>query len=228
MFSINEALTSAWAKTKGNLRTLILITVVMLVVQIVLGGLTQYAEVQSAQIGPVLMQIVTFLISGVISVGMAVIALKVVDGKKPVVADLFTHYAHLWRYIGANVLVFIAGFLLLLIAIALAYAEVPPIIIAISGVLVVLALSVFFSFVVYEVVDKGARPVAAIRGSVELARKAVFPLLGFVILLVIINLVGALLLLVGLLVTIPLTSVAMAQVYRTLDMKETVGQGLTK
>lgn len=228
MISIKEVTTEAWKHTKDNLLLLIGATVVMFVVQVLLAGASQYVETLSEHVGPILVQAVVYLISGVLSIGMAVISLKVVDGKQPAIADLFIHYRHLWRYVGANILIGVVVFLLALLGITLAYANVPPSIIIGCGIIVGLFAGIFLSFVVYEVVDSEAGPIQALKGSILLAKQAVVPLLGVLIMLILINVLGAMLVFVGLLVTVPFSGVVMAQVYRRLNARVTLEGAVDK
>jgi len=72
-------------------------------------------------------------------------------------------------------------------------------------------------FVMFIVIDRGLGPVEAMKESARLTRGYKWQLLGFVLVLALINFVGALALLVGLFVTIPVTSLAFVQAYRALS-----------
>ena len=78
--------------------------------------------------------------------------------------------------------------------------------------------AVFFGFAGYVVIDQHeADPINAIKRSIALVKPKFGPLLGLLCLLALINIVGVLLCFVGLLVTYPLTAVAMAYTYRSLS-----------
>lgn len=73
-----------------------------------------------------------------------------------------------------------------------------------------------FQFFDYLIIDKGLGPIDALEKSSEITRGVKLDLLTFGILIWIINLLGLLCLVVGLFVTIPITVVAKAFVYRKL------------
>jgi uncharacterized membrane protein len=73
-----------------------------------------------------------------------------------------------------------------------------------------------FMFTMFIVIDRGLGPIVAMKESRRITRGYKWQLLGFVLVLTLINLVGALAVLVGLLVTIPVTSLAFVHAYRAL------------
>lgn len=78
-------------------------------------------------------------------------------------------------------------------------------------------LALRFIFVPYLVVDRKLEVGAALRESTRITEGRKWQLLGFVLLCVLVNIAGALLLAVGLLVSIPVTMLAFAHAYRTLE-----------
>ncbi len=83
-----------------------------------------------------------------------------------------------------------------------------------------------YMFTGFLIVDKGLRPVEALRQSGVLTQGAKMDLCVFSLLLGAINVLGALALLVGLLWTIPTSIVATAYVYRRLQRSQaTPAQG---
>jgi uncharacterized membrane protein len=72
-------------------------------------------------------------------------------------------------------------------------------------------------FVPYLIVDKKMSVGDALRESSRMTLGRKWQLLGFLGLVVLINILGAILLLVGLLVSIPVTMLAFAHAYRTLE-----------
>ena len=74
-----------------------------------------------------------------------------------------------------------------------------------------------FMFVMFIVIDRGLGPVEAMKESARITRGYKWQLLGFVLVLALINVLGMLALLVGLFVTIPVTSLAFAHAYRALS-----------
>jgi len=105
-----------------------------------------------------------------------------------------------WNYLGAMILTGI------IVVVGLILVIVPGIIWALRYV-----------FVPYLVIDRGLAPLAALRESSRITYGHKWQLLGLFLALIVLNIVGAIALLVGLLVTIPLSSFALAHAYRTLE-----------
>jgi uncharacterized membrane protein len=74
-----------------------------------------------------------------------------------------------------------------------------------------------FMFAPYIVVDRGMGPLEAMAESKRITRGHKWALLGFGILMMLLNILGAVCLLVGLLVTVPVTALAVTHAYRTLS-----------
>ena len=77
-------------------------------------------------------------------------------------------------------------------------------------------LAIKFQFFGYFIVDKGDGPIEALKKSSAITTGAKWNLFLLYLLLLLINLLGAIFLLIGLFVTIPTTMVAIAFVYRKL------------
>lgn len=78
-------------------------------------------------------------------------------------------------------------------------------------------LAVRFAFVRYISVEKGLAPREALKASVLLTKGYRWKIFGFALLCVLINILGALCLLVGLFFTLPLTAIAFGIFYRKLS-----------
>lgn len=147
----------------------------------------------------IIIQIASFVLSMIIGMGLIKICLRFCDGEKGEFSDLFSCYPLFFKYLVGSILyglIVVVGLILLII---------PGIIWAIK-----------FQFFDYLIVDKGLGPIDALEKSSEITRGVKWDLFIFAILLGIINLLGLLCLLVGLFVTIPVTMVAIAFVYRKL------------
>jgi len=139
------------------------------------------------------------IISIVVNIGFIKIALSFCDRIKPTVGTLFDAWDCFWRYAGVSALyglIVFAGILLLII---------PGIIWAVQ-----------FCYSFYFVVDKGLGPMEALKASSRTTRGIRLKLFGFGLLCGLINMLGALCLLVGLFVTYPVVLTANALVYRHL------------
>jgi uncharacterized membrane protein len=105
-----------------------------------------------------------------------------------------------WKYLGASLLfgiIVAIGFILLVI----------------PGIYLLLR----FLFVPYLVMDRKLAPFDALRESSRITLGHKWQLLGFLLAVIGINIIGAILLGVGLLVTIPVSMLAAVHAYRTLE-----------
>jgi len=195
-FSKKEAISYGFKLAKENLFFfIILFVIVMLVsgVMAVLRIVTLHLVVASLVLG--FMQLVVNLIIGI---GIINICLKFLDNRKPKYKDLF-YYKPIVNYVLASIVegfIVFVGFLLLII----------------PGIFFALRLQ----YTCYLVIDKNLGPIEAIKTSWKITRGNAWNLFFFGILLGLINILGALCLLVGLFITVPLSMLATAFVYRKL------------
>ncbi len=120
--------------------------------------------------------------------------------------DLWTPHPF-WKFVGSSILVgviVIVGLILLI---------VPGIIWALR-----------YLFVPYLVIERKLAPFEALKESARITYGHKWQLLGLLALIVFINILGAILLLVGLLVSVPVSSLAMAHAYRTLSSQAVPAQ----
>jgi uncharacterized membrane protein len=139
------------------------------------------------------------VVTTIIQIGYTKIFLKLHDGGASSVKDLFTHYPLFWKYIGTNILyslIVLGGFILLI---------VPGIIFALM-----------YAFSLLIVVDKGTGPLGSLRQSKELTRGVKWDLFLFWLVVIGINVLGVIALGVGLLVSVPVSTLAFIHVYRKL------------
>jgi uncharacterized membrane protein len=193
MFSLKESFRIGWEKFKANLGISILSTLLILILSSV-----GYKE-ENFHIGTILLAIVIMVIALIVRIGYTKIFLRINDGESPKFADIFKEYKIFWRFLGVSILMplTVLGGLILLI--------IPGIFWAIR-----------FSFAQMIVVDTKMGPVAAMKESYTITKGNFWKLLGFYIVMGLLNLAGLLLFGVGLLLTIPLSTLASIYVYREL------------
>ncbi|CAB4961259.1 unannotated protein [freshwater metagenome] len=195
-FSPGAAISYAWSATMKNIGPLVLMTLVILVVQV----LMQFIFGRGTGAIAFLFSIATSIISLILAMGLIRAALRVTDGGTPELSQL-TETDQLGPYIVQAILVGLA------IGIGLLICIIPGLIAA-----------VLFAFAGYAVIDsRDGDAVGAIKRSFEIVKGNFGAVLGLMVLLILINVVGALLCLIGLLFTYPMTSVAIAYAYRTLN-----------
>ncbi|MFH1875549.1 MAG: YciC family protein [Candidatus Omnitrophota bacterium] len=198
-FSISDSISFGWESMKKNIGFFI----ALLLICGITGGILDAMQKMAEQAHSGLMNFVVFIISLVlnilISMGMIKIALSCARGQKPNFNDLVNCYPLFFKYLFASLLyaLIVFGGLLLLI--------VPGIIWAIQ-----------FGFYGYYLVDEKVGIIESLSKSSALTGGVKWDLLCFHLLCFLLNLAGALCLLVGLFATVPTTMVALAYVYHAL------------
>lgn len=202
-FSIKEALSFGWKTTWDNFKFFLSLLAIAFVVCVAFNGLFAL----SSKAGPSILPIgLGMAILGIVmKIGWLRITLDFVHGDKmPAWNDLFSHYSLFFPFILASILYNII-------------IAVGSVLLIIPGIIAALMLG----FYGYGVVDKNLAPLEALTFSRSITYGAKWKLLGFYILLGLINLAGALVLLIGLLVTLPLSALAHAHVYQQLAREKT-------
>jgi uncharacterized membrane protein len=199
--SIKECLRFGWETFKKRPWVFVGAGLIVFLIEIVLGLPEKSLDGSGAE--PVY-QIVTFVASLFIQMGMLHFILRAHDSVDSVhVRDLW-HPKPFWRFLGGvllTTLAVIAGLILLIV----------------PGIIVSVALT----FTLYLVIDRGLGPVNAMKESWRLTKGKRWKLFGFLLAILGINLLGLLAVFVGLIVTIPVTMLAMAHAFRILSAAET-------
>jgi uncharacterized membrane protein len=148
------------------------------------------------------MGLINIVVSATFALGLFRIYLRFRDGEKPIFENLFDGLARAHIWVGTA---FIAGTAVVMGLVLL----------VIPGIYILLRLW----FVGFVLVDDRVGPIDAVQRSWDLTRGHAMDLLVFFIVLVGLNILGAVCLGVGLLVTVPITGLAMAYIYRELKPK---------
>lgn len=183
--------------------------------------------------------VVNFLVTTFLVLGLIRIALGVVQGRKVDIGDLFTFNGY-GRYLLNTVIV---G---LIIGLALAIGLIPGVALlvatdsvvwlilgAVVGLVLTVVASLAFTFIGYVILDKNARGVSSLGASWALVRPHFWSILGLNLLIALIAvflivaalIIGLLMLIVGVLVTLPFAGVmvfgisvlSIAYAYRTIS-----------
>lgn len=188
MFSIKESITYGWEKFKANLEISLLTTLLMLVVGYV-GDNAHWAA-----------SLILAIFSIIINIGYTKIYLRITDGETPKFAEIFEEYRLFWKYLITNILQALAmlGGLILLI--------IPGIIFALK-----------YSFAPLILIDTKSEPIASMKESAAITKGKKWQLLGFYIVLGLLNMVGIIALGIGLIVSVPISMFAYIYVYRALS-----------
>jgi hypothetical protein len=201
-FYISDIIRLAWQKVTQNIWFFVGVTIIVLI--IVAFSEIFWAIVEELKID---VPFFLFLIIGVLSLvlpmvvklGFTKIALAAVDGRQSKILDLFDVMSVFFQYILAAILymLIIFGGLILFI---------------VPGIIWGLKYSLFPYYII-----EGSSPLEAIKKSGVATHGSKINIFLLSLVLGLINLAGALLIGVGLLVTIPIQAVSMAYVYRALQ-----------
>ncbi len=196
-FSIEEAVSFSWKTVIKNIAFIVILFVIFLLVSMVSQALTRIAMGNFLSVA--IVTVISWVANALITMGVIKVALKFCDNQKPGFEDLYSSYPLILNYIGALILFWIAC------AIGLVLLIVP-------GIILMLRLQFF----AYFIVDKNMSPIKALEASWKATEGNTLNLLVLWFAFLLITILGALALLVGLLVAIPVMMIAMAYIYRKL------------
>lgn len=194
---IGKAISFGWNGFVANIGPLLLAALAVFAVQAVFSLLLRSVDGAFADL---LVQIASWVISLIIAMGWIRIGLNIVDGRRADVADLFQFDDRFWSYAGASIVFGIC------VAIGLVFFIIPGVIIAL-----------IWFFYGYNIVDKGDSMGEAFARSNQLTKGRKLELFAFGLVLILLNILGLLLLIVGVLITAAISLIAVAYVYRRLS-----------
>jgi len=198
-FLKKEAIAFGWEKAIGNIGFFI-------VMIIILVAASMAPQILAGAFAKVKIFAFIFILAGMIlqlelRLGVTKSLIAFADGKKPAIGELFSCFDK------RIVTVFVAGILYsLMVFLGTLLLIVPGIILGIK-----------FMFFGYFIVDKNAGIMESFKMSSALTDGSKTNIFLFALLLWLINAAGALCLGIGLIITIPLSMVAVAYVYRKLE-----------
>ena len=201
-FSATDAFTYGWYGFKANIGPLVVIGLVVIAAEIVAGVLQQGFD---SWVLSVALYLVGAFISLVISLGLIRAALAILDGRHPTVEEVIST-RDIVPYIIASLLVTACVLVGLLLCI-------------IPGLIAGFLLQFYGYAIADRKVDDLATvaqsdPVGSMRASFQVTSKNVGDLILLALLAFVANLVGALLCGIGLLVSLPVTAIAVAYAWR--------------
>jgi len=205
-FSKIEAIKYGWNTVLANFKFFAILFLILIGVNIIPQLASSFFEYNQAPLLGFIIALVGLGIQLVVSLGIIGIALNFYDKKKTQYKKLFDYFHLVIPFILASIIY------MLIVWVGIILFIIPGII-----------WSIKFRYYAYFIVDKNMGSIEALKASSEITKGAKWNLFLFGILLGIINFVGALALLVGLIITIPLTMVAEAYVFRKLSGTTTSG-----
>lgn len=196
MFSIKESLKQGLDKFKVHMQLSLLTTLLMLAVGSMAGD-------EKDGVGMFFVGLAFIVFAIILRMGYTKIFLRIYDGETPKFVDIFKEYPAFWRYLGVSILTPLAvmGGLILLI--------VPGIIWAVR-----------FSFAPIIVIDTDSGPIVSMKESYAITKGYFWKLLGFWVVIILLNILGLVAFVVGLLATVPISTLAAIYVYRHLTQQK--------
>lgn len=192
-FTVGDAIGVGWTLAMRHLGLLVLVTLVA-------GALTAVPELIGDS---AVWSIVGVLVSMVVTLGYVKIVLNIVDEKPAAMGDLFSCIHLVPQYFVATIVYVVV------VGVGLILLVVPGIIWAIK-----------FFFYDFPIVDEETGPFTGLSRSAAVTQGAKGRLFLLFLALLGINILGLLALVVGLLVSIPITGITLAHVYRRLSQAE--------
>jgi uncharacterized membrane protein len=203
--SVGDAIGYGWQGFKSNVGPILLIALVAILVS---GGFNFLASTLENDFLRLIFSLIGFVVGFFIALGLIRAALTITDGQKPNVGELFqgegvAQYAIASIVLGIafTVLNFLGLITILLFPVTL---------------IATLVLSFFVQFFGYSILDEKVSAFEGISHSFDVVRKNFGDLLVLWLAALAINIVGALLCGVGLLVSIPVTAIAWAYAWRRI------------
>jgi uncharacterized membrane protein len=190
---IKEAITFGWNATTKNFWLFAGIVLVLILVSRVPGSGSHHESQYF------LLSVLGMVLSVYIRLGFANISLRSADSKELNFNQMFAVNEKFWMYFGATVLFMIS------VALGSILLIVPGIIIALMWMMYP-----------YIILEKKLGVIDALKESARITKGYKWQLFGFVLLLCLINIAGAIVFGIGLFWTIPTTSIAVAHMYRQL------------
>jgi uncharacterized membrane protein len=201
-FSTGSALRFGWETFKKRPWFFVGSTVVILLASGLIDAFSSGVDAVvggSAEQPSIVGTVVNLGLGTLLGMGATAFYLAAHDNPEAVDLSALWHPQPFWKYLGASILYALA------IVVGLVLLIVPGIMFALM-----------FMFTTFIVIDRGLGPIEAMKESNRITYGHKWTLLGFTLMLVLINLLGVIALVVGLLVSIPVSSLAVAHAYRVL------------
>ncbi|MCU0302023.1 MAG: hypothetical protein MUF35_10555 [Candidatus Nanopelagicales bacterium] len=202
---VGAALTYGWNGLKNNVGSIAVIALVIVAINAVVQGLRWISG--DSQFLLFVVSVLSFFVSLVVGLGLIRAALEILDGRRPQIGDLLSTDG-IGVYLVASLLVSV------LVTVGLVLCIIPGLIIAF-----------LLQFYGYAIVDRRvdaatsapqSDPIGALRASFQVTSSNVGGLLALSIVNLVLNIIGAALCGIGLLVTLPVTAIAIAYAWRQL------------
>jgi len=201
LFTVKDSLLYGWKTFKKHWQFLIAVFAIVVIAGMIPNWLHDWARDNMPNI-TFIFSIISWLIQMVNGIGVIVISLKIVDGKKPKLSEIYYHYPLLLNYFLGSLIygvVTLLGFILLII---------PGIIWGIK-----------YQYTTYLIIDRGMSPMDAFRKSGKITQGSKIKLFWLGFAYIGITLLGILAFGIGLVISWPIIALSGTYVYRKLSPK---------
>lgn len=202
-FTVGSAVGFGWETFKRRPWFFVGASVVIAIAYIVVGAISSGVDSLlggSAEEPTLAGNLVSYLLGTLINMGVTAFYLAAHDNPDTVELSALWHPQPFLKFLGTSILVTVVvaiGFVLLIV----------------PGIIAML----FFLFAAFIVIDRDLGPFDAMKESMRITEGYRWPLLGFIIVLSLILVAGAIALGVGLLVAMPVATLAFTHAYRVLS-----------
>ena len=203
-FTIGDALRFGWDNFKGNMGIFIGLILIIGLITFLISFIENNIDSYFLKF---IIGLVRFVVMTFLGLGFLKITLKVYDKKSFAIGDLFSCSSVFLNGLIASILYAIMtgiGFLLLII----------------PGVI----LGIMFQFWGYFIVESNLGPIEAFKKSKEITTGYKMDLFLLAIIFLFLNMLGGIFFLIGLLITVPITILAYAYIFRKLTSDEEIPQ----
>ncbi len=190
-------------------------------------GIIQFATMstENMKLLSLIITVATLIITLIISVGWVNVVLRLIRGNSKKWEDFKVSPKILWKVFVSQIITGIPIFVLGIIIIVniMIFKTLLSIVLGVSIWLVfIFYIKIRFMFLSNIAIDhKGLRIIELLKKSANITRYHTVDLIGFGILMILINIAGFALALVGLLITVPLTLIAKTYVYEKIKDNNT-------
>lgn len=204
-FTVGSAIRYGWETFKRRPWFFVGASVVIFVAYMIAGGITSGIDAvlgATPEEPSLIGGLVNFALSTLIGMGVVAFYLAAHDDPDTVELSALWHPQPFWKFLAASILVGLAigiGFVLLIV----------PGLIA----------TVLFMFTTFIVIDRGLGPIEAMKESMRIGSGHRWTLLGLIAVLMLIVIAGLLALFVGVLVAMPVSTLAFVHAYRVLSRR---------
>lgn len=196
-FSVQDCLAAAWATFKRRAGFFVLLTLLALVIDGIASGILETAAGDSP-VMKLLSALVHLAVQSVVGLGITRVTLHAVDDIDATSLHDAWEPQYILPFLGASILFSV------MVGLGFVFLIVPGVI-----------LAVIFAFWPYPIAE-GAGPINALSYSRVITRGYRWKIFLLFLVLFLVNVVGFIALVVGLLVSIPVSALAMAHAYRAL------------